>query len=111
MGTDWVTREASLSDAANRMAESADLLECYSGDLMAQVCGSVRSPWGTGLVAMAMDEVNECITQTHASVSEKLRAAGDGFRGMTSNVSVANQAISAHIQIQFNHRSDSAIEA
>ena len=84
MGLDPELRvdEVSLAGAAGRMAESADLFGQHTDALLNAVAGGGRSPWGIGVIATAMDRINETLGQACRHLHTNLGETGAGIKAM-----------------------------
>ncbi len=89
MGHELIADETSLTSAARRMRESADLLGRHADTLTAVVAGGGRSPWGSGLLATLMDQVNATLGEACSHLHAELGAVGAGIQDMADRQRLA----------------------
>ncbi|WP_329090123.1 MULTISPECIES: hypothetical protein [unclassified Streptosporangium] len=64
--------EGSYITAAKALKEAADSFGQHTDALLAAIAGGGRSPWGIGVIGLAMDEVNERLGQACHHVRHNL---------------------------------------
>ncbi|MGW7481665.1 ParB/RepB/Spo0J family partition protein [Nonomuraea muscovyensis] len=74
--------EASLTRAARDLREATELFGRHTETLLAVTAGGGRSPWGVGVVSMAMDQVNELLGTACRHLHANLHGSGAGFQTM-----------------------------
>ena len=72
------------------MRESADLFGGHTASLLTAVA---RSPWGTGVIAMAMDQLNETLGQACRHLQTNLVATSDGIQTMADRQDAAEGTV------------------
>ncbi|WP_371782421.1 hypothetical protein [Streptosporangium subroseum] len=78
---DWTLSadESSYITAARTLGESADLFGRHTDALLSAIAGGGRSPWGIGVIGLAMDEVNELLGQACRHIHHNLGTTGEAL--------------------------------
>ncbi|MFI6181407.1 hypothetical protein ACIA8R_38190 [Nonomuraea sp. NPDC051191] len=84
--------DTSLANAAHAMDESADLFGRHVDTLLGRLSGGGRSPWGIGVVGMAVDEINLLVGEACTRLHESMTSAGTGLRDMAAVRRAAERA-------------------
>ncbi|WP_424532634.1 hypothetical protein ACOZ38_20240 [Sphaerisporangium viridialbum] len=90
--------EGSYITAARVLEDSAELFGGHTDALLTAISGGGRSPWGAGLIGMAMDEVNELLAQACRHVHHNLGTTGEALQAMADRYSGARHATTAAVQ-------------
>ncbi|MEV6868398.1 hypothetical protein AB0M44_46395 [Streptosporangium subroseum] len=90
--------EGSRITASRILGESADLVGQCTDALLSAIAGGGRSPWGIGVIGLAMDEVNELLGQACRHVHHNLGTTGEALRAMADHYADARQTTTGAIQ-------------
>jgi hypothetical protein len=93
MGQELTADSASLTRGAGRMRESAELFGGHTDSLLRAVSGGARSPWGTGVIATAMDQINQMLGQACRHLQTNLAATSDGIQTMADRQDAAEGTV------------------
>ncbi|GGO81713.1 hypothetical protein [Nonomuraea cavernae] len=89
---------ASLAQAARRVQEAADLLGEHANTLKEAISGGVRSPWGIGVIGMAMDQINQMLSQACDRVQTNLGETSAAVAVMADRAATIEHANTTTIQ-------------
>jgi hypothetical protein len=64
------------------MRDSADLFGQHTGALFASIDGGGRSPWGTGVIGVVVDQINEMLGEACGHLHANLDETGTAIRTM-----------------------------
>lgn len=71
-----------LVAAGRGLREAADLLRHHTDTLIVSFAPGGRSPWGLGVIGLAMDQVNEMLGQACRRMHTNIDRAGVGLQEM-----------------------------
>ncbi|MFG3440782.1 ParB N-terminal domain-containing protein [Nonomuraea sp. NPDC047897] len=89
--------EASLLRAARDLRDAAELFRRHTEALLAVTGGGARSPWGIGVVSVAMDRVNELLGEACRHLNGNLGASSAGLRTMAGLHATARESAMAAV--------------
>ncbi|MFC4591878.1 hypothetical protein [Sphaerisporangium corydalis] len=93
MGQELNADHVSMAGAAGSMRDSADLFGQHTEALLTAISGDGRSPWGVGVIGMAMDHVNEMLGQACRHLQTNLGATGAGIQTMADRLTTTEHAV------------------
>ncbi|WP_405148935.1 hypothetical protein OG589_12865 [Sphaerisporangium sp. NBC_01403] len=98
MGLELEVDQVSLTGARQRMQDPVDLFGRHTDALMKAVTGGARSPWGIGVIGMAMDQINETLSEACGHLHANLGETGACIQEMADRGHATELANTAAIQ-------------
>ncbi|SNT62029.1 hypothetical protein SAMN05216276_108711 [Streptosporangium subroseum] len=98
VGRELEIDQVSLTGAVLRMREPVDLFGQHADALLQAVAGGERSAWGIGVIGMAMDQVNERLSQACGHLHSNLCEIGTSIQAMADQAHAAELADVAAIR-------------
>ncbi|MDP9868930.1 MULTISPECIES: hypothetical protein [Streptosporangium] len=92
MAREFWADDTSMANAAYAMDESAELFGRHVDALLGSLAGGGRSPWGIGVLGMAVDELNLLVGEACTRLHESMVSAGAGLRDMAAVRRAAERA-------------------
>ncbi|GAA3790873.1 hypothetical protein GCM10022226_07360 [Sphaerisporangium flaviroseum] len=104
VGRELRVDEAALTSAARGMREAAHLFGGHTDALLTSITGGGggRSPWGDGMIGVAMDRINEMLGQACRHLHTNLDQTGISFAAMRDRHTAGEAASVAAMQNVFS---------